>query len=48
MSSVLAALGRLNVVINLYASRRISTKLFSKAKNGPRGKADTNTVMNPN
>ena len=48
MSSARAALGRRQVVINLQASRRISTKLLSNAKNGPSGKAATNIVINPN
>ncbi|KAH3736773.1 hypothetical protein DPMN_043346 [Dreissena polymorpha] len=41
------ARGRFHCVTNLYASRRISMMLLSRAKNGARGKAATNMVTNP-
>ena len=39
--------GLLYIVINFFASSRISKILFSKAKNGARGKAATKIVTKP-
>ena len=47
ISSARSAAGLLKLWIKFTASRRISTILFNKAKNGANGKAATNIVTNP-
>ena len=48
ISGIRSARGRLSCVINLVASNLISNTLLINANNGPRGKAATKIVRNPN
>lgn len=48
ISGTLSAMGLRSWVVNLTASNRISRMLLMRAKRGPRGKAATNRVRNPN
>ena len=48
MSWALSATTRLVSQTNFWASKRISTQLFRRAKSGARGKAATKIVMKPN
>lgn len=48
ISGTLSAMGLRSSVVNLTASNRISRMLLMRAKRGPRGKAATNRVRNPN